>query len=337
MSDYGYDEGGRSGGRSGAPDDYVDVASRIAQFREQYPEGVLRPADPHRPFEIVTLDDAAVMAWLSAEEAKLRDRHSGSTLERRLAALRQPRQFVVYTAAAYRHPDDPCPGIGVAWEPLPGLTPYTHNSEVMNAETSAWGRAIVAVGAADAKASAEEVRNRSAERAADDAPVDMTSIPVPVAKAEVLRVAGGNADTAKAVWEMQHLPSGKAERITFEDFTEAVRVAVSIVEGHEPFEVDQPDPGPASEHVTEVEADIEHRVDDAKAARDFLRDWVGAMKKAELLGYLADQGLDPPTAPEGEKVTMGQIRDLVYTTAVAEHEAAQQQALPIEEAGDGIS
>jgi hypothetical protein len=37
----------------------------------------------------------------------------------------------------------------------------------MNAETSAWGRAIIAVGAADSRkgiASAEEVRNRAAER-----------------------------------------------------------------------------------------------------------------------------------------------------------------------------
>jgi hypothetical protein len=51
----------------------------------------------------------------------------------------------------------------LAWEVIPGKTPYTKDSEVQNAETSAWGRAIVAVGAATAKkiASREEVRNRT--------------------------------------------------------------------------------------------------------------------------------------------------------------------------------
>jgi len=46
---------------------------------------------------------------------------------------------------------------------VPGLTPYTRNSEVMVAETSAWGRAIVAALAGDTKrgvASKEEVLNR---------------------------------------------------------------------------------------------------------------------------------------------------------------------------------
>lgn len=62
------------------------------------------------------------------------------------------------------------PGIGVAWEPFPGRTPYTKDSELMNAETGAWGRAIMAALAADAKkgiASAQEVRNRSADRDAE--------------------------------------------------------------------------------------------------------------------------------------------------------------------------
>jgi len=113
---------------------YIDVAERIAEFRTRYPEGSLQPVDPATPYRIETIGD---------------------------------RTFIVYVAAAYRHPDDKRPGIGVAWEPYPGLTPYTRNSELMNAETSAWGRAIVAVLAADAKrgiASLEEVRNRQAER-----------------------------------------------------------------------------------------------------------------------------------------------------------------------------
>lgn len=113
--------------------DYVDVAERIRQFREQYPEGSLGVAEPDNPFRVVTIGSQA---------------------------------YIAVVAVARRTPDDPAPGIGMAWEVVPGLTPYTKNSELMNAETSAWGRAIIAVGAADAKriASAEEVRNRQAER-----------------------------------------------------------------------------------------------------------------------------------------------------------------------------
>lgn len=113
--------------------DYVDVAERIRIFREQYPEGSLQPANPDKPFEIITIGD---------------------------------RTFVVFIAAAYRHPQDERPGIGSAWEPFPGKTPYTANSELMVAETSGWGRAIVAVLAADSKrvASLDEVRNRREQK-----------------------------------------------------------------------------------------------------------------------------------------------------------------------------
>lgn len=75
---------------------------------------------------------------------------------------------VIYKAYAYRTPDDPRPGIGHASEQLPGTTPYTRNSELMVAETSAWGRAIVAALAADTKkgvASKEEVARAQDVRA----------------------------------------------------------------------------------------------------------------------------------------------------------------------------
>ena len=110
--------------------DYIDVAERIVEFRTKHPEGSLQQ---------VTLDFKEVAGgW-----------------------------WVVYTAAAYRTPEDPRPGIGTAWEPVPGKTNFTRDSELQNAETAAWGRAIVAALAADTKrgiASAEEVRNRQQEQ-----------------------------------------------------------------------------------------------------------------------------------------------------------------------------
>ena len=118
-------------------DSYNDVASRIAEFRTKHPEGSLQPVDPSKPFDVVTIADKI---------------------------------FLVYAAAAYRTPEDQRPGIGVAWEPFPGRTPYTKDSEVMVLETSAWGRAIVAALAADTRkgiATREDVRNRRAEQEAD--------------------------------------------------------------------------------------------------------------------------------------------------------------------------
>lgn len=73
--------------------------------------------------------------------------------------------LVIYTAACYRHPEDPRPGIAMASEPFPGKTNFTRDSEVMNAETSAWGRAILAACpqiTTKKIASAEEVQNRTA-------------------------------------------------------------------------------------------------------------------------------------------------------------------------------
>lgn len=95
-------------------DDYVDVADRLRQFKSAYPNGSLQQVS-------LQFIDFAGKSW------------------------------VVYTAAAYRTPDDLTPGHGTAWEPVPGTSNFKRDSEVMNAETSAWGRAIVAVLAAETK------------------------------------------------------------------------------------------------------------------------------------------------------------------------------------------
>lgn len=75
---------------------------------------------------------------------------------------------VVMQAMAYRTPDDPRPGIGHAWEVIPGRTPYTRGSELMVCETSAWGRALAALGVATKNgiATAEEVAAAQSRHAA---------------------------------------------------------------------------------------------------------------------------------------------------------------------------
>lgn len=111
-------------------DDYIDVAERIEQFYARFEDG--RLTERRAP-------------WIATVPSGV---------------------FVVYTAAAYRTPDDPYPGIGTAWEPVPGKTSFTRDSEMMNAETSAWGRAILACGFASKGrpiASANEVRARTGD------------------------------------------------------------------------------------------------------------------------------------------------------------------------------
>lgn len=113
--------------------DYVDVAERIAEFAKKYPEGSLQSElEP-------VYKDGTLVAWLCK-------------------------------AYAYRTPQDERPGVGHAVEPVPGKTPYTRDSEAMNAETSAWGRAIIALGFKTKKiASAQEVQGRAASGSAGTA------------------------------------------------------------------------------------------------------------------------------------------------------------------------
>ena len=120
---------------------YTEVAERMKIARELWPASIFRPVDPINPYQIVTVKDLS---------------------------------YVVYSAALYRDPEDLLPAIGTAWEEIPGRTPYTKGSELMNAETSAWGRACIAAGIPSKKiASFEEVRNRqeTKEKTAPNAPV----------------------------------------------------------------------------------------------------------------------------------------------------------------------
>lgn len=90
--------------------DYVTVPQRIAQFYELFGDGRL------------------------------------VTGEVRVELGPDGKSRVMVQAAAYRTPDDPLPGIGWSWMELPGTTSFTRGSELENTETSAWGRAIAALG-----------------------------------------------------------------------------------------------------------------------------------------------------------------------------------------------
>lgn len=75
------------------------------------------------------------------------------------------RLFLVCRVAVHRTPDDPLPMVAAAWEPLPGRTPYTRDSELMVGMTSALGRALGYMGFGISKsiASANKVENRRTE------------------------------------------------------------------------------------------------------------------------------------------------------------------------------
>ena len=148
---------------SGYAEGYVDVAARIAEFYEKYPEGSLQMDPPE---------------WVEV------DGH----------------QFLMGRAYAYRTPDDVRPGIGTAWEAVPGRTPYTKGSELMNLETSCWGRALAALGIATRQgiATAQEVEGAKSRQSA---PVTTTARSGPLAR-EQARNASKPATEAQ-IWKLR--------------------------------------------------------------------------------------------------------------------------------------
>lgn len=72
------------------------------------------------------------------------ERYPEGSLQSELLELTETR--VVMRGLAYRTPDDARPGIGTSSLTIPGKTPYTRDSEIENCETSAWGRALAALG-----------------------------------------------------------------------------------------------------------------------------------------------------------------------------------------------
>jgi hypothetical protein len=117
-------------------DGYVEVKDRIALFYEKHPDGRLVTTEVRATSE----PDGVPRVWVEA--------------------------------AAYRTPDDPHPGKGWSWLILPGSTSFTRGSEIENAETSAWGRAIGALGIGINKsiASSDEIASKEGESARPTTP-----------------------------------------------------------------------------------------------------------------------------------------------------------------------
>ena len=92
-------------------------------------------------------------------------KHPDGSLQSEIVELTASRVSV--KAYAYRSAEDQRPGIGHSSLEIPGSTSFTRGSEIENAETSAWGRAIAALGFEVKRglSSREEVRNKQPERA----------------------------------------------------------------------------------------------------------------------------------------------------------------------------
>jgi len=111
--------------------------------------------------------------------------HPEGSLQSEIVELTASR--VTVKASAYRKPDDERPGIGHSSLEIPGSTPYTRGSEIENCETSAWGRAIAALGFEVKRgvASREEVRNKQPEQRGGAKPSSPRAAPVQYRRGEL--------------------------------------------------------------------------------------------------------------------------------------------------------
>jgi len=105
---------------------YVDVPTRFAALLAKWPELRIREERP----EIVTIGD---------------------------------KTFISVTMQAWRTPDDPIFCQATCFEPYPGKTSFTRDSEQMNASTSCLGRLAGLMMAFPKMASLEEVQNRQTD------------------------------------------------------------------------------------------------------------------------------------------------------------------------------
>jgi len=116
--------------------DYVDVPTRLAEALKRWPDLRIQETKP----VIVTVDN---------------------------------QQYVEISCTVWRDCTDLMPTVAYCWEPIPGRTPYTKGSEMMNASTSCLGRALgfLGMGIGKSIASRNEVQARQPAVVANVTPI----------------------------------------------------------------------------------------------------------------------------------------------------------------------
>ena len=168
--------------------------------------------------------------------------HPEGSLQTEIVELTSSR--VTVKAYAYRTPDDPRPGVGHSSLDIPGSTPYTRGSEIENTETSAWGRAIAALGFEVKRgiASREEVSNKQPERKrgpVQAAPSPSASAPATYRRGELLELvqAKGLDRAALEVYaNLVGIPKGDHAS------NEQMDALIAAIQGHGTDEVIEPAP-----------------------------------------------------------------------------------------------
>jgi len=117
-------------------DNYVDVPTRLAQALKQFPDLRIQETKPI----IVTVDN---------------------------------QQYVEISCTVWRDLNDLLPTVAYCWEPIPGKSPFTKGSEMMNASTSCLGRALgfLGMGIGKSIASRNEVQARQPATVAEVSPI----------------------------------------------------------------------------------------------------------------------------------------------------------------------
>jgi len=103
--------------------DYVDVPTRLAMALKKFPDLRIQESQPH----IIEVD---------------------------------AQKYVEISCTVWRDATDTLPVVAYCWEQIPGKTPYTRGSEMMNSSTSCLGRALgfLGMGIGKSIASRDEVQ-----------------------------------------------------------------------------------------------------------------------------------------------------------------------------------
>jgi hypothetical protein len=173
--------GPTTGARPMNLDNYVDVPTRLKLALEKWPDLRVQELD----HEIIEVDG---------------------------------KPFLVCRVTVWRSVDDPRPAVGSAWEPLPGKTPYTKDSEWMVGFTSALGRALgyMGIGITSSIASANEVAARQDNKPTTMSPRSAAEGPSD-AQMRMLKALGSTARPATKREASQLIDELKASAMTEED------------------------------------------------------------------------------------------------------------------------